>query len=192
MTKSVWATLSAIDCNKHTEKKGQLTYLSWTWAWQILMEYYPSSSFEFMPEQHLDNGTVMTSCSVTVEGITRSMWLPVMDNKNKSILVPTSREISDARMRCLAKCIALHGLGLYIYAGEDLPQAAQEAKSQTIDAEQFQALNDALDSVQADKAAFCKLLGVDALASLTVGTLEKAYAMIEAKRKSLEKANVKS
>lgn len=187
----IWKTLSALDCSKHVEKKGNLSYLSWSWAWATLMNHYPDSSFEFLPTEYLENGTVTVHCKVTVEMLQREMWLPVMDHKNKSIANPTSRDISDAKMRCLVKCLALFGLALYLYSGEDLPQSAQEAKSQVIGAEQLQELNDALDSVQADKEAFCKLFQIGSLAEMTVGNLEKANIMIESKRKSLEKANAK-
>ena len=122
----VFKTLSKLDCSKHIEKKGKLSYLSWTWAWQKLMEHYPSSSFEFHANEVLEDGSVTVSCTVTVEGIARTMWLPVMDNRNDAIKNPDSRKISDAKMRCLVKCIALHGLGLYIYAGEDLPEQEVE------------------------------------------------------------------
>jgi hypothetical protein len=122
---SVWATLSAIDCSDHVEQKGKLTYLSWAWAWQKLMENYPGSTYEYAEPSYLENGTVEVSVSVRVQSVTHSMWLPVMDNRNKSIVNPTTRDISDARMRCLVKAIAMHGLGIYIYAGEDLPESTK-------------------------------------------------------------------
>lgn len=125
-TKSVFATLSAVDCSKHTEKKGNLTYLSWAWAWSILLQNYPSSSFEMHSDTLHDDGCVTVSCTVTVEGIARTMWLPVMDNRNNAIKNPDARKISDSKMRCLVKAIALHGLGLYIYAGEDIPEQSQQ------------------------------------------------------------------
>lgn len=127
---SVYKRLSGIDCSKHVEKKGKLSYLSWTWAWGILMDHYPESSFVFHPDETISDGTVMVSCTVTVEGKSHTMWLPVMDNFNKSIVSPTTRQISDSRMRCLVKAIALHGLGLYIYAGEDLPEAAIKSEQE--------------------------------------------------------------
>ena len=127
----VWKKLSAIDCSKHVEKKGNLSYLSWTWAWSVLMEHYPSSSYIFHNETQLENGSIMVSCTVTVEGQSHTMWLPVMDNRNNSITNPDTRKISDARMRCLVKAIAMHGLGIYIYAGEDLPEAVVDAKKDT-------------------------------------------------------------
>ena len=125
-TKSVFATLSAVDCSNHTEKKGNLTYLSWAWAWSILLQNYPSSSFEMHSDTLHDDGCVTVSCTVTVEGIARTMWLPVMDNRNNAIKNPDARKISDSKMRCLVKAIALHGLGLYIYAGEDIPEQSQQ------------------------------------------------------------------
>ena len=124
---SVWKTLSAIDCSKHVEKKGNLSYLSWAWAWQTLMEHYPDSTYTFSDPMTLCGDTVEVSVSVTVKGATHTMWLPVMDNRNKAIVLPTARDISDARMRCLVKAIAMHGLGIYLYAGEDLPAAVQDA-----------------------------------------------------------------
>jgi hypothetical protein len=124
---NTWKTLSSIDVSKNIEKKGNLSYLSWAWAWSTLNEHYPQSSYTYCPPSFLENGTCEVNVSVTVEGKTHSMWLPVMDNRNKSIANPSSRDISDARMRCLVKAIAMHGLGAYIYAGEDLPQAVQTA-----------------------------------------------------------------
>jgi len=127
----VWATLSEIDCTAHVKKKGKLDYLPWAWAWGILMEHYPRAYFKFQKERRLDNGTVEVRCTVTipldiVSGMSRSMWLPVMDYQNKSIENPTTREISDSRMRCLVKCLALFGLGHSLYAGEDVPDSDQE------------------------------------------------------------------
>ena len=121
----VWKTLSGIDCSKHVKDKGGFTYLSWVWAWGILMENYPESTIERLPLSYYE-GSVETQVSVTVrrgeDKITRIMWLPVMNFKNQAIDQPDSRMISDTYMRCLVKCIALHGLGHYIYAGEDIPR----------------------------------------------------------------------
>tara|TARA_R110002126_G_scaffold112365_1_gene250573 strand:- start:1258 stop:1839 length:582 start_codon:yes stop_codon:yes gene_type:complete len=127
--KSVWATLSAVDCADKIEKKGKLNFLSWAWAWGILMQYYEDSTFEFSEPNVLDNGTVEVQIALTIDGVTRTMWLPVMDIKNNSIKNPSSREISDARMRCLVKAIALFGLGHYIYAGEDLLPASDNIQA---------------------------------------------------------------
>ena len=112
--------LRKINVNEHTEKKGQLTYLSWAWAVDTLLQHDPSAVWEF-PEPKYFGETVMVFCNVTAFGKTMKMQLPVMDNRNNAISNPDARKISDATMRCLAKCIACFGIGLYIYAGEDLP-----------------------------------------------------------------------
>jgi len=117
---TTYKKLREINVNEHTEKKGQLTYLSWTWAVDALLQQDETATWEF-PEPKYFGETVMVFCNVTALGKTMKMQLPVMDNRNNSIINPDSRKISDATMRCLAKCIACFGLGLYIYAGEDLP-----------------------------------------------------------------------
>lgn len=112
--------LREINVNEYVEKKGQLKYLSWTWAVDTLLQNDPDATWEF-PEPRFFGDTVMVFCNVTAMGKTMRMQLPVMDNRNNAIPNPDSRKISDATMRCLAKCIACFGIGLYIYAGEDLP-----------------------------------------------------------------------
>jgi len=182
---TVWATLSKIDVSKHIEKKANLSYLSWAWAWATLMEHYPESSYEFHPLEVGEDGTVTVSCTVTVLQTSRMMWLPVMDNRNNSIKNPDSRKISDAKMRCLVKCIAMHGLGLYIYAGEDLPETEPEAPTPITDVE-FKMLNDLLDESGADKEAFCKAFGIPAINKLPLQQLAKATAMLHKKLKAMK------
>ena len=135
--KDVWTTLAAVDCSEKINTKGKMSYLSWAWAWAELMKVYPESNYAFQPPVVDASGSVEVWCDLTItEGehsLTRSMWLPVMDHKNNSIINPTSREVSDNRMRCLVKAIAMFGLGHFIYAGEDLPdpeitKAAVDAK----------------------------------------------------------------
>lgn len=118
---TTYAELRKINVNDFTEKKGQLTYLSWTWAVDQLLMQDPQAVWEF-PEPKVYNDTMMVFCNVTALGKTMRMQLPVMDNRNNAITNPDARKISDATMRCLAKCIACFGIGLYIFAGEDLPQ----------------------------------------------------------------------
>ena len=180
-----WVTLSKIDCSKHVEKKGNLSYLSWSWAWSTLMDEFPSSTFEMHADERLPDDSVMVSCTVTVEGMPRTMWLPVMDNKNNAIKSPDARKISDARMRCLVKCIAMHGLGLYIYAGEDLPIV----EPATITDEDFEQLNSLLDQSGSDKEKFCAAFGIKAVKELPLGQLAKATSMLMAKIKKLEADN---
>ena len=110
--------LRKINVNEHIEKKGGLSYLSWAWAVDTLLQNDPSATWEFT-EPVTFGETMMVSCQVQAFGKVMKMHLPVMDNRNQAIKNPDARKINDAMMRCLTKCIALFGIGLYIYAGED-------------------------------------------------------------------------
>ena len=126
--KSVWDKLSKIDLSSQTEKKMNLTYLSWAWAWGVLMDNYPEATYDFYqaddgtPFCKYPNGTAEVRCRVKIGELQREMSLAVMDNKNNSVAEPSSTDVNNAKMRCLVKCLAMFGLGHYIYAGEDLPQ----------------------------------------------------------------------
>jgi len=124
---SVWQTLSKIDVNKHTEKKGNLTYLSWAWAWAVTKEHYPEANYVFVDNEIHADGTMTVHCVVSIETVNHEMWLPVMDNRNKAIKNPDAFAINTAKMRCLTKGLSMHGLGAYIYAGEDLPAPDADA-----------------------------------------------------------------
>lgn len=133
--KKVWDTLSAVDCSAKIDKKGNLSYLSWAWAWGMLMSKFPEAEYVIEAPEIAADGTVMCWVSVTVKdgekALSRRMWLPVMDHRNNAIKNPDMRKISDTQMRCLTKCLAMFGLGHYIYAGEDLPNPeAVEAAAQ--------------------------------------------------------------
>ena len=125
-----------INVNSKTEKKGKLTYLSWAWAWAEFKKVYPEARYEVkkfndLPYVHDPETGYMVYTSVTAEDQTYEMWLPVMDAYNKAIMKPSMFEINKTIMRCLTKNLAMFGLGLYIYAGEDLPedeQALQEPR----------------------------------------------------------------
>ena len=123
-----YVELKKINVNEHTEKKGNLTYLSWAWAVDQLLMNDPTATWIFQPPIEY-NDTMMVSCKVYAFGKTMEMQLPVMDNRNNAITRPDARKISDAQMRCLAKCIACFGIGLYIYAGEDLPEEDEPVKN---------------------------------------------------------------
>ena len=127
-----YAELRKINVNDHVEKKGGLTYLSWAWAVDTLLQNDPAATWEFTEPVSFGD-TMMVSCQVSAFGKIMKMHLPVMDNRNNAIKSPDARKINDAMMRCLTKCIALFGIGLYIYAGEDLP-ADQEAEPVDVDA----------------------------------------------------------
>lgn len=115
-----FAALAAIDVSKHIEKKGNLSYLSWPWAVEKLMRADPMACWEFhAPEMYGES--MMVSCTVTAFGKPIKMHLPVMDHRNAAAKNPDAVLINKNMMRCLVKAIACHGLGLHIYAGEDLP-----------------------------------------------------------------------
>ena len=123
--------LLKINVNDHTERKGNLTYLSWAWAWAEVLKIDPAASWVAhewadRPAMFLPDGSALVKVSVTVKGDTKLCVLPVMDNRNRAIQNPDAFAINTAIMRCLAKAIAMHGLGLYIYAGEDLPEAEKK------------------------------------------------------------------
>jgi hypothetical protein len=113
-------TLRKINVSENIEKKGNLSYLSWTYAVDTLLQNDPQATWQF-GEPLVFNETMMVGCTVNAFGKVLEMQLPVMDNRNNAIRNPDARKISDAQMRCLTKCIACFGIGLYIYAGEDLP-----------------------------------------------------------------------
>lgn len=112
--------LSQVNVNDKTEKKQRFTYLSWSHAVTELMRLDPKANWEFHPPQMFGE-TMMVSCTVTAFDKPVYMWLPVMDHHNKAVKNPDAMAVNKAMMRCLVKGIAAHGLGLYIYAGEDLP-----------------------------------------------------------------------
>lgn len=161
--KSVFKELNSIDVNGHKEEKEGLSYLSWSWAWTELQKRYPDASYTIekfgelrKPYLYDENTGYMVFTTVTIEGQTREMWLPVMDGKNKAMKnvayqytvmawdnvqrkkVPTKKtvqpatmfDINKAIMRCLVKNIGMFGLGLYIYSGEDLPEQILEEETE--------------------------------------------------------------
>jgi hypothetical protein len=123
--------LLKINVNDHTEKKNGLTYLSWAWAWQEALKVDQNATFDvqtFDGMPYMDvNGTGMVWVTVTLFGQPRTCMLPVMDYRNKPILNPDAFAVNTAIMRCMTKALALHGLGIYIYAGDDLPQDDEKA-----------------------------------------------------------------
>lgn len=148
-TKTVFDRLFAVDVSEHIEKKdtgkGQsLSYLSWSYAWANVKKRYPTANYEICkfgekqtPYVYDEKTGYMVFTKVTIEDVTHEMWLPVMDNRNEAMLdhqrkiqyknytatveAATMFEINKTIMRCLTKNLAMFGLGLYIYAGEDLP-----------------------------------------------------------------------
>jgi hypothetical protein len=131
--------LATIDVSQHVEKKQNLTYLSWAWAVDQLMRVDPTANWEFHESVSFGE-TLMVSCTVTAFGKSIKMHLPVMDHRNQAVKNPDAFVVNKNMMRCLVKAIACHGLGLYIYAGEDLPadedgntvRAQQQAKADSV------------------------------------------------------------
>lgn len=120
--------LAKINVSDHTEKKNGLTYLSWAWAVDQLQRMDTDANWNYS-EPKLYGETMMVFCTVKAFGRERTAQLPVMDYKNRAIPNPDAMAVNTAMQRCLAKAIALHGIGLYIYAGEDVPaDAPAEAK----------------------------------------------------------------
>ena len=131
--KSVFATLNAINVNGHVETKKtggvELSYLSWAWAWAEVKKAYPDATYTVYENKdgwnyHTDGRTAWVKTGVTINGLEHIEYLPVMDYRNASILIDklTSFDVNKAIQRSLTKACARHGLGLYIYAGEDLPE----------------------------------------------------------------------
>ena len=112
--------LRKINVNEHTEKKGKFTYLSWSWAVDQLLQQDPTATWTYGDPVYFAE-TLMVFCSVTAFGKTMTAQMPVINNQNKAIQNPDAMAVNTAMQRCLVKAIALHGLALYIYSGEDLP-----------------------------------------------------------------------
>ena len=130
-----FVTLNNINVNDKTEKKNGLTYLSWAWAWGEVKKLFPDATYTIYENKdgwnyHTDGKTCWVKTGVTVNGLEHIEYLPVMDYKNRSIPADavTSFDVNKAIQRSLTKAVARHGLGLYIYAGEDLPESESETK----------------------------------------------------------------
>lgn len=123
---NTWKTLSALNVNDDKEKKGRFDYLSWAHAWKHVKNNTEDANYELLEDIVYPDNSREVRCSVTIDGITHMAWLAVMDNNNRAIKNPDARAINDARQRCFVKAIAMHGLALYIYQGEGLPDAPDE------------------------------------------------------------------
>ena len=117
----VWNRLSKLNVNDDKEKKGKFDYLSWADAWKSVQNNSDSASYTMDEDIVYPDTTREVRSTVTIDGVSHMMWLAVMDHNNRAIKNPDAAAINKSRMRCLVKTIAMHGIGLYIYAGEDLP-----------------------------------------------------------------------
>ena len=138
---SVFSVLNAINVNDHVEKKNGLSSLSWAWAWAEVKKAFPEAVYTIYEDgngciYHTDGKTCWVETGVTINGIEHVEMLPVMDYRNNSISADkvTSTDVNKAIQRSLTKACARHGLGLYIYSGEDLPE--EEVKAQALTKEE--------------------------------------------------------
>ena len=221
---AVFEELNAINVNDKTEKKKsgstELTYLSWTWAWAEVKKRYPDAHYEIMmhdglPYVYDENTGYMVFTTVTIDGISHMMWLPVMDGANKAmkskpytystkyngektVEAATMFDVNKTIMRCLVKNLAMFGLGLYIYAGEDLPETeaeeqktAQEVakkKLEKIDAGQIEELKKTLSENGIDEAFVLSLYKLNDLSEVTNQKLENINShLADIKKKQEEK-----
>jgi hypothetical protein len=209
--KSIFSQLNQVDVNDKTAKKGRFTYLSWCFAWGELQKVCPDAIYEVVKFDGIpylgDPQTgYMVFTKVTAGGITHEMWLPVMDFKNQAKKQADMMDINKAIMRCLVKNIAMFGLGLYIYAGEDIPenesnddsysqnvskstegQQTQKAdNNRKVTQEEFDIINGLLDDINKDKVELCTKLNIKSLLDLTY----VQYISIKAKcEKEIDKLN---
>ena len=161
--------------NEHTEKKNGLTYLSWAWAWAEALKADSSAWYKiemFGDKCFMDiNGTAMVFVTVTMFGKPMTCQLPVMDYRNKAIPNPDAFAVNTAIMRCMTKALSLHGLGLYIYAGEDLPE---EGRSVVITPTQG-----AQDNIPIEELRYLEELAIELIATCEQGDPKAAWVKLE-------------
>jgi hypothetical protein len=197
-----FARLSAINVSEHIERKGGFAYLSWPFAVAQLRLADPTALWEVrrfngLPYLHTDTG-VFVEVAVTVQGVTLSQIHPVLDGRNRPLLAPTAFDINTSLQRCLVKAIALHGLGLYIYAGEDLPQVGTDpaandpsaekptappvATGKVITPNQQQAIRKLAGEVGVDIERVLEYFGVPDLASIRAADYLRVVRSLEKRR----------
>lgn len=192
---SVFDTLNAINVNEHTEQKNGLTYLSWAWAWAEIKKAYPEAFYTIYENAnglfyHTDGKTAWVKTGVTIEGLEHIEYLPVMDFKNKSINIDniTSFDVNKAIQRSLTKACARHGLGLYVYAGEDLPESGARMETKQIQgiddaklrAKAFEYINNNVSKENIEKIA--KYYKVEKITDLTTDNCIDYLSKLEEKK----------
>lgn len=172
--------IAKINVNDKTEKKGTLTYLSWAWAVDQLQRMDNDANWTYA-EPKVYGETMMVFCTVTAFGRARTAQLPVMDYKNRAIPNPDAMQVNTAMQRCLAKAIALHGLGLYIYAGEDVPaEGAPEPKEEKpLPASAKSVPQDEWDNLDADTQKWLQGIADGVRAELDQKGADAAKAILE-------------
>jgi len=209
---NVFEKLYGIDCNEHKEGKNGFAYLSWTWAWAEVKKNYPDAVYSIkrfennLPYVYDEKTGYMVFTEVTINGLTHEMWLPVMDNLNNAMLSEPYKyktksgqekwvkaanmfDINKTIMRCLVKNLAVFGLGLYIYAGEDLPEEIEdEPKDDKPDKKPAKPkAAPKKKDLEPEKPKFASSMQVQAIKDLCLATGKKEKAILECyKVKSLE------
>jgi hypothetical protein len=178
------------DVNAHTEKKNNLTYLSWAWAWAEALKADPKATFKVEMFDggecgnqtcYMDiNGTAMVWVTVTMFDKPMTCQLPVMDYRNKAIPNPDAFQVNTAIMRCMTKALSLHGLGLYIYAGEDLPEEATKEKVIITPTQ------GAMDSIPEEEQIYLKELAMELIALCEKEEPKTAWVKLEAENLDAE------
>ena len=192
--KSVFETLNKIDVGEHIEKKNGLSYLSWAWAWKVLKENYPDANYKIYETESgcnyfTDGRTGWVKTGVTVNFLEHIEYLPIMDYNNKSIPLEkiTSFDVNKAIQRSLTKAVARHGLGLYVYAGEDLPE---EPKNEEKPVNQPQVASNVSQQMRESAQLFnVSLVGLATYLKKNISELtdEDVKTAIEMKRAAREK-----
>ena len=199
---SSFIRLAATNVNEYVEKKNGLSYLSWPWAVDQLLRADPTATWTYRdfngaPHLTLLDGTAMVFCTVTAFGQARTMQLPVMDHRNRAILNPDAFGVNTAMQRCLVKAIALHGLGLYIYAGEDLPEGDKAIEESTppkapvasitgakITPAQLRYIERLINETGSELTKVLDYFGVSALTELSSHAASRAITSLEKQRRA--------
>ena len=178
--------LYALNVNEKTEKKNNLTYLSWAWAWAEFKKAYPDANYEIvknpdgLPFFESKEG-YMVYTKVTADGLTYEMWLPVMDYKNKALQGnATMFDVNKTIMRCLTKNLAMFGLGLYIYAGEDLPEGEEQrtAPNVQVKVETYKKLQAEINRTGTSLKSLCAAYKIKQLSEITEEQAQQALTKL--------------
>jgi hypothetical protein len=196
---SSFARLSGINVNDYIEKKGHFSYLSWPYAVAQLRLACPAATWEVrrfdgLPFLKTENG-YFVEVAVTVDGVTLSQLHPVLDARNKPIVEPTVFDLNTSLQRCLVKAIALHGLGLSVYAGEDLPAPKENEPAKTeptvapitsakATSAQVRYIARLVEETGSDLGKVLDYFGVAALAELTTQAASRAIKSLEKTRRA--------
>ena len=164
--------------NDHVEKKNGLSYLSWAWAWAEALKADPKASYRiemFNCKCYMEiNGTAMVFVTVTMFDKPMTCQLPVMDYRNKAILNPDAFAVNTAIMRCMTKALALHGLGLYLYSGEDVPEEGDKQEKIIISPTQG-----AQDNIPIDELRYLEEVAIELIAMCELGDPRAALVKLD-------------